>query len=210
MLVSTGQFLQVIRGRLSPRAEDRLRERMARWAQEMAPGAAGWLGSTAGVTEDGTFVAAVRFDSEEHARANSGRPEQHRWWTETAPLFEGEVTFHDCPVVVLYQGGGSDDAGFVQIIEACVSDVEEFLRVEQRWDEITTATGFRDDILGGVVAFDGDHLVDIVYFSSEADARKGEAAELPPELVEVREREMSVLSEVVFTDLRQPWLESPA
>ena len=55
----------------------------------------GWLGSTAGVTEDGQLVALARFESEEAAQQNSDRPEQSAWWEEMATLFTDEPVFHN-------------------------------------------------------------------------------------------------------------------
>ncbi len=69
-------FVQVIQGQVSD--SEQVRAAFDRWVRDLAPGAAGWLGSTAGVTEDGRFVALVRFASEEEARRNSDRPEQDR------------------------------------------------------------------------------------------------------------------------------------
>ena len=80
-------FVQVIQGQVSD--PEQARAALDRWARELAPGAGGWLGSTAGVTEDGRFIALARFESEEAARRNSDRPEQDRWWAETARLFTG-------------------------------------------------------------------------------------------------------------------------
>src|SRR3954470_3627397 len=65
-------FVQVIEARTSDPAA--VKAAMARWVAKLAPGATGWLGSTAGMTPDGRMVAIVRFDSEEHARVNSDRP----------------------------------------------------------------------------------------------------------------------------------------
>ena len=68
---------------------------MDEWVRELAPGADGWLGSTAGVTEDGTLVALARFESEEAAQRNSDRPEQGAWWERMAALFTSEPEFRD-------------------------------------------------------------------------------------------------------------------
>ena len=57
------------------------------------------------MTDDGTFVALARFESEEAARRNSERSEQDQWWRETAKLYTGDVTFHDCPEVVQMGSG---------------------------------------------------------------------------------------------------------
>src|SRR3712207_2703358 len=102
-------FVQVIEATAKDAAA--LRAQMDAWDREIKPGARGFLGSTAGVTEDGTFIAAARFESEEAARANSDRPEQTQWWEQTAQYIEGDATFYDCRDVDVSMGGGSDDAG---------------------------------------------------------------------------------------------------
>ncbi len=108
-------FVQVIQGQVSDAGE--VRAALDRWNQELAPGASGWLGSTAGVTEDGRFVALVRFESEEAARRNSDRPEQDQWWAETSKLFTGEATFRDSLDTFVDVVGDPDGAGFVQVIQ---------------------------------------------------------------------------------------------
>src|SRR4029453_16589568 len=90
---------------------------MDRWAQELAPGATGWLGSTAGVTDDGRFIALARFESEQATRQNSDRPEQDRWWAETSTLFTGEPSFKDSSDVTVDVTGDPDAAGFVQVMQ---------------------------------------------------------------------------------------------
>src|SRR5947207_6136589 len=56
-------FVQVIQGQVSD--AEAVHAALDRWARELAPAATGWLGSTAGVTEDGRFIGLARFDSEE-------------------------------------------------------------------------------------------------------------------------------------------------
>jgi hypothetical protein len=203
-------FVQVVRGQVSPSARDDLRGQLDRWASDLAPGADGWLGSTAGVTEDGAFFAAARFASERQARANSDRPEQHQWWMETAKLFEGEVTFADCTDAETIGGGGSDDAGFVQVIAARVADIEEMRRLGERMEQVMAAGPSRDDVIGGLYAtHDGDRTVQIIYFTSEAAAREGEQADGPPEVAEVMSRMQELMSDVTYTDLTDPWMHSP-
>ena len=115
-------FVQVIQGQVADAGK--LRAALDRWAEEVAPGAAGWLGSTAGVTEDGRFIALARFESEEAARRNSDRPEQDRWWAETSQLLSGEATFKDSSDVTVDANGDPDQAGFVQVIRGRGSDPE--------------------------------------------------------------------------------------
>ena len=113
-------FVQVIKGQVSDAAE--VRSAMNQWMQDLRPDAIGWLGTTAGVTGDGTCFALARFQSHDAAKRNSERPEQDQWWTETARLFSGDVTFQETEGVVTWMGGGSDEAGFVQVMEGRVLD----------------------------------------------------------------------------------------
>ena len=53
-------FVQVIKGTTNDPAA--LRSRSDRWRDEVRPGATGFLGSTGGVTDDGTFILFARFD----------------------------------------------------------------------------------------------------------------------------------------------------
>jgi hypothetical protein len=82
---------------------------------------AGWLGSTAGLTGDGQFVALARFESEEAARRSSVRPEQDQWWMETSKLFAGEVIFRDSSDVIVNVNGDPGTAGFVQVMQAAAA-----------------------------------------------------------------------------------------
>ena len=200
-------FVQVIQGRTSDAGQ--LRAALDGWVRELAPGAPGWLGSRGGVTQDGRFIALVRFESEEAARRNSDRPEQDRWWSDTAKLFDGAVTFRDSSDVTVDLPGDPDRAGFVQIMQGHGTDpdrVRELMSQDaDRWAE------FRPDVLGTVaVGFEGGAYTMAFYFTSEADAREGERKELPSELAAQME-EMNRLSvgEPEFFDLTQPWLYSP-
>ena len=78
-------FIQVIEGRVTD--ADAIRAALDQWVAEQSGNASGWLGTTAGTTDDGRFVALVRFESEDDARRNSERPEQGQWWAETSKLF---------------------------------------------------------------------------------------------------------------------------
>jgi hypothetical protein len=200
-------FVQVIQGQAADAG--RLRAALDRWAQEVAPGATGWLGSTAGVTGDGRFIALARFESEQAARRNSDRPEQDRWWTETAKLLTGGATFRDSSDVTLDLTGNPDDAGFVQVIQGHGSDPDRARELMAQ--DSTDWAAFRPEILGSVaVGHEGGAYTMAIYFTSEAAAREGERKEPPPEL-KAQMDEMAALSvgEPEFFDLTQPWLYSP-
>jgi hypothetical protein len=200
-------FVQVIQGQVADAGK--ARAALERWAQEVAPGAEGWLGSTAGVTEDGRFIALARFESEEAARRNSDRPEQDRWWAETSRLFSGEATFKDSSDVTLDLVGEPDEAGFVQLIQGRGSDPDRAR--ELMATDSSEWAGFRPDILGSVaVGHEGGAYTMAIYFTSEAEAREGERKEPPPEL-QAQMEEMAAMSvgEPEFFDLKEPWLYSP-
>ncbi|WP_331767590.1 hypothetical protein [Embleya sp. NBC_00896] len=186
-----------------------MRGAIERWQRELAPGAAGWLGATGGVADDGTFVGVVRFESEDAARRNSDRPEQGAWWDATSKLFTGEVTFRDCPDVDVHLRGGSDKAGFVQVIQGRVSDVDRMRQLNRAMDD-DLFVDFRPDVIGSTAALHGDGgFTETVYFTSETEARIGELREPPPQLREVFEEEMALISDLTYLDLRDPWLTSP-
>lgn len=200
-------FVQVIQGQVSDAAQ--VRAAFDRWMRDLAPDAPGWLGATGGVTEDGRFISAVRFESEESARRNSDRPEQDRWWSETSKLFTGEATFSDSRDVIPDVIGDPDQAGFVQIIQGRSSNPARAWELMQA--DSTDWAEFRPDIIGSLaVEHDGGAYTTVLYFTSEEEARVGERKEPPPEL-KAQMDEMAELSvgEPEFFDLKQPWLYSP-
>jgi hypothetical protein len=184
-----------------------LRAQVERWRAELAPGATGYLGTTAGPTADGSFIAVVRFESEEAAQANSDRPEQGEWWGETAAKFDGDVTFTDCPDVDTFGAGGSDDAGFVQVIKGR-ADRAVLAPAAAETEELLQRT--RPDVIGGIVAWPGDGtFIQTVYFTSEEEARANEKRE--PATDEERqawERMASLMQMDAFIDISDPWLYS--
>jgi hypothetical protein len=180
------------------------------WTDELAPGATGWLGSTAGVTEDGQFIAVVRFDSEDAARRNSDRPEQDQWWAQTSKLFTGEVTFRDSTNVDLDLNGDPDNAGFVQIIQGHSSDPARARQLMAQDQDQWAA--FRPDIIASLSAgHDGGDYTAVLYFISEAEAREGERKDPPAELKPQMDAMGALeVGEPTFLDLRQPWMHSRA
>jgi hypothetical protein len=200
-------FVQVIQGRVADAAP--LRAAFDRWARELAPGADGWLGSTAGVTADGRFIALARFESGEAARRNSDRPEQDRWWAETSRLLEGEATFRDSSDVTVDLVGDPDGAGFVQVIQGRVTDPDRARALMSQ--DSSAFAAFRPDILGSLgVGHEGGAYTTAIYFTSEAEAREGERKE-PPAEIKAQMDEMAALSvgEPEFLDLTDPWLYAP-
>ena len=199
-------FVQVIQGRVNDARQ--LRARMDQWVADLSATAVGWLGSTSGVTADGTGIALARFESEDAARRNSDRPEQGQWWAETAKLFDSDVTFHDCAEVHLMGRGGSDDAGFVQIMQGRSTQPEKAVELLRQMEQPLRA--FRPDVLGGELCLHGDGgFTQAVYFTSEAEARIGEKKEPPLEAQPALDEMAAITTDLVFFDLSDPWLHSP-
>lgn len=197
-------FIQVIRGKAKD--ADALRAQADRWMTELGPGAKGFLGATEGIADDGTFVTVARFESEEAARANSDRPEQGAWWEETSKTLEN-VTFYDCPTTEVFMGGGSDDAGFVQLMIYKPKDVEAMKKLNKEFEQLGPQ---RPDVIGGTsaIATDGT-FIDTNYFTSEKEAREGEKKDMPADVQGLFERFNEAAGNVEFIDLRDPWLFSP-
>ena len=160
-------FVQVIEGKTSdPTA---LMEHGDRWQREVRPGAIGYLGVTAGATADGRSVAIVRFEDEASARANAARPEQTAWFEGMARLYDGEPTFTESSDITEWMGGGSNDAGFVQVMKSTGVDRAQ---VEKMDDLFAPFADQRPDLLGGLRIWTGpDSCIDVAYFTTEAEAR---------------------------------------
>jgi hypothetical protein len=199
-------FVQVLQGKVSDRSA--IHARFDDWVEQLGPDAEGWLGSTEGTTDDGEFVAVVRFRDEDAARTNSDRPEQGTWWGDTEKLFADEVEFHDYPNVTMMSEGGSDDAGFVQIIQGVYTGDKD--PGDMDFDDPRMAE-LRPEVIGGVLAWDdAGHFTQAVYFTSEEAARHGErklAAE--PELSAKMNEWVADVEGLTYLDLRAPRMASP-
>src|SRR5262245_26491147 len=99
-------FIQVIQGKVHDAAV--LEKVVDTWVADLGPTADGWLGSTGGVTADGTAILTARFESADAARRNSDRPEQGAWWQEVHHLLDGDASFWNCDQVFLMRAGGAD------------------------------------------------------------------------------------------------------
>jgi hypothetical protein len=198
-------FVQVIRGAVG--TEQEVLELLDRWREELAGDAVGWLGSTGGVTPDGELVLTARFASAEDASRNGDRPEQTAWWRELEERLTGRVTVHDCADVALVRDGGDDGAGFVQVMvwpagaataaaidAATVADVGTAL-VDRH----------RPDVLGGLVGVaDDGAVVQVVYFTSEEEARAAETRTVSDDAASEEMRVVEQLGEPIYLDLRRP------
>jgi hypothetical protein len=200
-------FVQVIQGRVADR--DRARAQLEKWRAELAPDSVGWLGTTAGFTDDDELVVLARFESEQAAQQNSARPEQDTWWQETAEIFQGEPSLADSRFVEVDTVGDPGQAGFVQVMQGQVSDPDRARALMT--DDSVDMSSIRPDVLGSVlVGHDDGRWTMAIYFTSEAEAREAEQREQPPEMdANMRELDDLSLGEVTYLDLREPWFQAP-
>ena len=191
-------FIQVIQAKTS--RQDEVRALMEEWG-ELPNEGTGFLGSTNGFTDDGTFIGVVRFESKELAMANSARPETDAMAKRMAELLDGPPEFHDCDDVTVWGDGGSDDAGFVQIIQGKTDDPDALKRVMT--DDTENLRDERPDVIGGTFALEDDGtFTTTVAFTDEASAREGEKNSSPPEEFQ------TLMRDVRYFDLRDPWFAS--
>jgi hypothetical protein len=195
-------FVQVIKGRTKDPAG--LRRQLEQWRSDLKPGAVGFEGSTVGIADDGTFIALARFADAESAQRNSDRPEQGAWWEETSKYLDGEPTFRESTDTSTLFDGGSNDARFVQVMEGTVPDraKAEAMETPEMLDQLRAA---RPDLIGGLrVWFDDGAYLEVGYFTSEEDARKGEQTS---EFEASQEDYTSMWGQPTYLDLRDPLLD---
>jgi hypothetical protein len=201
-------FIQVIQGRATN--PPGIRRDLGRWQRLLAAGADGWLGTTTGITQDGWSISVIRFASEEQARRNSDRPEHREWWRDASQHL-AQVVFHDAPKVHTYRDGGSDQAGFVQIHQGHSDHLERMVRLGRDQDEVMARDA--PHILGMTLAEHADRPGDftqIVYFTSEQDARSYDPDPPTREDASAQEERRSLMTDLRSFDLRDPQLLSPS
>ena len=197
-------FVQIIEGKVSDKAE--LRRQVDRWHAELRPGATGYLGTTGGVTDDGASFVLVRFESAAAATSNSDRPEQGAWWAETEKCYDGPVSFTGSEDVEQFLSGGSNDAGFVQVMKSSEAPDRAVMKdLDDRFAQ--HAATWRPDLIGGVRVWTSPtSAVEVNYFTSEAAARANENKEPPAELADLFAQFGEMMAKTEFIDLRDPWL----
>jgi len=195
-------FIQVFGAKV--RDVDFWEQRVDVWRRDIKSVTKGFLGFTSGVTRDLDMVTIVRFRSAELARADSAAPAQSAWFEASAKAFDGPVTFHDCNDVDVLMDGGSDRAGFVQVLQARAKDQRAMRAQLGEFEPALRAA--RPDLFGTTVAWHGDGGFTMAsYFTSEVEARANEATSGDSEL---NGRFRSLLDgEPAYFDLSKPEFE---
>jgi hypothetical protein len=192
-------FLQVCHGQGVSEPEE-AHTSLGRWMDSLAGGDTGWLGTTAGVTDDGESFTLTQFDSAGSAGRAATTPARERWWAELSALCSGPLTVEDCGQVITQLRGDSDEAGFVQVLQGRITNLERLERALEAASPWQAET--RSDIIGGLLALHGGgRFTQTVYFTSEAEARNGERIEPPPGTAELA----FLVDDLTYWDLRRPW-----
>lgn len=195
-------FVQIVEGRT--RDGEGMKRQGERWKSDVGRGAIGFLGVTAGVTADGRAITIARFESEQAARANSGRAEQSAWWAEMSKYYDGDVSFTESSDVQQLLSGGSNNAGFVQVMKSRGVDRARMAHLDGQLEKLA---GLRPDLIGSIRIWTGpDACVEVNYFTSEAEARAGERQELSTEARAMMAEFQDVMKNTEFLDLADPQL----
>jgi hypothetical protein len=181
---------QVVQGRTED--PDATREALDRWVR--TNDSHGWVRATAGVATDGAFLAVLLFDE------NVDRP-------DLAELVDTLVdpTLRTGVRTETFSPGDLARARFVQVVQGAVTDLDEAFRGLTVFQELLAIHA--PYLLGTItIAHEGGRFTRVLHFSSEAEARRGEAAR-PPEVQRSDDELLRLLvGPVEFLDLRDPWL----
>ncbi len=194
-------FVQVVRGVIADPVATFAR--LDHWVEHLAPGAEGWLGTTAGVTAERELVSFVRFATATDARRSSDRVEQGQWWAGSVLLFTGDVFFDNYDDVEVLGDGGADGAGSVEVLLGRARPGREGSDLRDRLTELTA-----DPTLGAIGGIIGRHddgqFTHAVWFCHSAPAR----AQPVLDLQSLRERR-AVLDDARVLRLERLWFGSP-
>jgi hypothetical protein len=192
-------FIQVFHGKLSD--PDLWARQTEKWRKDIRPKTTGFLGFTSGTTADHRMITVARFESEEKARVDSDLPEQAAWFEESSKAFDGEITFYDCPEVDVLLDGGSDQAGFVQVMQGRAKSPEQMRGLQNQFE--TELRQVRPDLLGATIAWHVDGgFTQTSYFTSEREARANEQSMASNPLFQTFMSQID--GELTFYDLTEP------
>jgi hypothetical protein len=196
-------FIQMVEGQCS--RQDEMRGLVDDWCGSMAD-RPGWLGGTYGFTDDGRFVGVVRFDSQGACRECAQAPEAPMWWAGAEALFDESCRIHESEDVSMMLDGGSDSAGFVQVMCGKVADSDKFRHMTSDTEMTSMLHQARPEIIGATMAMEPDgSFVETIAFTSEDEARRGEQLAMPDE---IRADLASAMADVEYLDLHHPWFAS--
>jgi hypothetical protein len=196
-------FIQMVLGACSQ--QDDMRMLVDEWCGQMR-GRYGWLGGTYGFTDDGQFVGVCRFDGPGSAREWAGDAEAGMWWAAAEEVFDGAPEIHESDDVTLMLDGGSDHAGFVQVMRGRVTNLDALKRIMSDHEMTSMLHQARPEIIGATLAIEDDGtFTETVAFTDEATARRGEQSDAYSDQAD---EFTSTMEDVRYYDLHHPWFGS--
>ena len=196
-------FVQMVHGKCSRRAE--MRALVDSWCAGIAD-EQGWLGGTYGFTDDGRFVGIVRFTDATACVEAAQRPGAAAFWAAALELLDSDIAIHQSDDVTLMFDGGSDDAGFVQVLTGQLKDAARMRYLLADQDMTAMLHASRPEIMGATLAISRDGtFTETVAFTDEARARQGESVRMPEQVQRTLE---DAVADVAYLDLRDPWFAS--
>lgn len=163
---------------------------------------AGWRGSAAGVTAAEELVGMVRTGPGVDPATS---PAARTAWEGLVAALGGPPAVEATADVSVVGDASASGAGFVQFMRARVADRGRLEELEAAITDDFAA--LRPDFLAGIRAWTApDRLMVVDFFSSEAEARAGEARPLPAGLRASFEEWLGLLDEVEWFDLPHPWV----
>lgn len=199
-------FIQILQGRVADEAG--ARRELERWLGDLGTQAPGWLGVTAGIGDDRTFMAVLRFASEAAAMANDRRPELAAWRAAVKQHLVGPVRLDQCPVVRTSKAGNPARAGFVRILQGRVADPARLAALQ---GEVEHALQRQPHLLEVVVGeHEGGHgyFTEVASFVSERAVRAAERA-MPVESAVQLGMVRSFMERLRLVELHDPWVLTP-
>lgn len=198
-------FIQMVQGACSQ--QDDMRMLVDDWCGSMR-GRYGWLGGTYGFTDDGRFIGVCRFDGITSARDWARDIDAGLWWATAESLMDSEPEIHESGDVTMMLDGGSDSAGFVQVMRGRVANADALKRIMSDPEMTSMLHQARPEIIGATLAIEDDGtFTETVAFTDEAAARVGEQSDAYSDQAD---EFSSTMEDVQYIDLHHPWFGSSA
>ena len=182
--------------------EDDMQMLVDDWCTRMAD-EPGWLGGTYGFTDSGRFLGIVRYESRAAWTECCSAADAGMWWAAAEEVFDAMPEIHESEDVTMMFDGGSDDAGFVQVMRGQVGNPDKLRRILTDQDMTSMLHQARPEILGATLMMEDDgSFTETIAFTDEDSARRGESMEMPAEVAADLQEAMA---EVAYYDLHKPW-----
>jgi hypothetical protein len=199
-------FIQILQGRVADEAG--VRGEVERWHGELGADAPGWLGLTAGIGDDRTFLTVFRFASAAAAHANEARPQVVAWRAAVKQHLVGPVRLDQCPVVRTPKSGSSARAGFVRVLQGRIADPRRLAAVQEEFERGLQRQPHLLELVVGEHEGEQRYFTEVASFVSERAVRAAERA-MPVESAVQLGMVRSFMERLRLVELHDPWVFTP-